>query len=71
MRVAVGSVPYVASNVTLLLEVDEVPPVASNDTSYWLTVQCAYSVWSDAVFTLVLSVTFEPPVSAVYQPSNV
>ena len=36
-----------------------------------LAVQCAYSVWFVAVVTLVLLVTFVPPLADVYQPSKV
>ena len=34
-------------------------------------VQCAYSVWSDAVVTVVEDVTFDPPLAAVYHPLKV
>ena len=51
--------------------IDPEPPLELNLTVYVILVQCAYSVWFDAVVTFVDDVTLLPPLAVVYQPLNV
>jgi hypothetical protein len=54
-----------------MLVVSILPPFGLKLTVYWFAVQCAYSLWFDAVVTFVEDVIFVPPVAAVYHPLNV
>ena len=69
--VAVASVPYFPSYVTVLLLADAVPPFASYVIVYVFAIHCAYSVVSFVIFTVESFVICVPPVVAVNQPLNV
>ena len=51
--------------------VEQLPPFASNVTVCVPAVHCAYNVRVDEVVTVLLAVTFVPPLLDVYQPANV